>query len=76
MIEVCNLTLSVETAVMHLASCLDKPLIALMREKAENWKPLVAETILYAKQNVNDIGLEEVTSATSEVIRKIANGRN
>lgn len=35
----CDIIVSVETATMHLAAALKKPLIALMRQKNPEWKP-------------------------------------
>jgi heptosyltransferase-3 len=40
MLERCDLIISVETAVMHLANAVRVPVIALMRQKNPEWVPL------------------------------------
>ena len=42
-IYICDLVISVETAVMHLASALGVPVIALMRQKNPEWAPWDAQ---------------------------------
>jgi heptosyltransferase III len=39
-ISLCNLVISVETSIIHLASTLNIPTVALMRQKNPEWKPL------------------------------------
>jgi ADP-heptose:LPS heptosyltransferase len=38
-ISICDVVISVETAVMHLASALKVPVVALMRNKNPEWRP-------------------------------------
>jgi heptosyltransferase-3 len=40
MLKKCDLIISVETAVMHLANAVQVPLIALMRQKNPEWVPI------------------------------------
>jgi ADP-heptose:LPS heptosyltransferase len=40
MLRQCSLSISVETAVMHLANAVGVPVIALMRQKNPEWAPL------------------------------------
>jgi|SRR5450830_1703447 len=42
-LEQCDLVISVETAVMHLANAVKVPVIALMRQLSPEWAPLDAE---------------------------------
>ena len=76
MIHACDLVLSVETAVMHLASALKKPLVCLMRKKAQQWEPVNADHVVYSKQNVDDIVIEDVLDEIDGLIRKSVNSRN
>ncbi len=39
MMSLCDVIVSVETAVIHLASALHKPVVALMRQKNPEWAP-------------------------------------
>ena len=46
MLAECDLIISVETAVMHLANAVRVPVVALMRRKNPEWKPIDAENSL------------------------------
>jgi len=68
-ISLCDLVVSVETSVMHLAAALKIPVIALMRKKNPEWEPYrAAQTqVLFVKKRsdwVEDIPVEFVMSAT------------
>lgn len=61
----CNLIISVETAVMHLANAVHVPVIALMRQKNPEWVPIDKEhstviTALRRKDWVDAITVEQV----------------
>ena len=43
MLRLCDLIISVETAVMHLANAVGVPVVALMRQKNPEWAPIDAE---------------------------------
>lgn len=64
-IQQCDLVISVETAVMHLANALHIPVIALMRQKNPEWVPIDKENsiVITAKKRrdwVKSISVEEV----------------
>lgn len=66
--SLCNLVISVETSVMHLANAVHVPVIALMRQKNPEWEPIdkersVVVTTLQRKQWVCDIGVDQVLGA-------------
>jgi ADP-heptose:LPS heptosyltransferase len=68
MLAECDLIISVETAVMHLANAVRVPVIALMRQKNPEWKPIDAgnsTVIMPAKRTawVNKITVDEVVNA-------------
>ena len=51
----CDLIVSVETAVMHLANAVHVPVIALMRQKNPEWAPIdQANSVVITVQNRND----------------------
>jgi len=61
----CDLVVSVETAVMHLANAVHVPVIALMRQKTPEWAPIDranSTVITVEKRNdwVDQIGVAEV----------------
>lgn len=65
MLAECDLIISVETAVMHLANAVGVPVIALMRQKNPEWKPIDADNstvIMPANRTawVNKITVDEV----------------
>lgn len=51
----CDLIISVETAVMHLANAVHVPVVALMRQKNPEWAPIDAQnsTIITTKNRVD-----------------------
>ena len=59
----CNLVISVETAIMHLASSLNIQQIALIRQSAKHWRPLNKSHILKGEQRVDSITPHEVFNA-------------
>jgi heptosyltransferase-3 len=68
MLGMCDLIVSVETAVMHLANAVHVPVIALMRQKNPEWAPIDRENstvITVEKRNdwVDKIGVGEVIMA-------------
>lgn len=65
MLEQCDLIISVETAVMHLANAVHVPVIALMRQKNPEWAPIdhASSTVITAPHRrdwVNAITVEQV----------------
>lgn len=68
MLERCDLIISVETAVMHLANAVRVPVIALMRQKNPEWMPIDAanSTVITTgrrSQWVNAITVAQVIGA-------------
>ena len=68
LLSLSDVVITVETAVMHLASGLQTPQIVLMRESARHWCPLNAEHVLYGKSVVGDIPVEEILQAFTRLI--------
>lgn len=60
LLSLSDVVITVETAVMHLASGLKTPQIVLMRESAKHWCPLNAEQVLYGKSVVGDIPVAKI----------------
>jgi heptosyltransferase-3 len=65
MLKQCDLIISVETAVMHLANAVHVPVIALMRQKNPEWAPIdsVNSTVVTALRRrdwVGNISVEQV----------------
>jgi|SaaInlStandDraft_4_1057021.scaffolds.fasta_scaffold02293_1 heptosyltransferase III len=63
--SLCDFIISVETSVIHLASALDIPLVALMRRKNPEWGPFDSNKncIVLAKKRhswINGISVDEV----------------
>lgn len=61
----CDLIISVETAVMHLANAVHVPVIALMRQKTPEWVPIDAEnsTVIMTERRrdwVKEISIKEI----------------
>nr|WP_314547045.1 glycosyltransferase family 9 protein [uncultured Massilia sp.] len=61
----CDLVVSVETAVMHLANAVHVPVIALMRQKSPEWAPIDRDnsTVITVKKRddwVDKIGVDDV----------------
>ena len=67
LVEHCDAIMSVDTSVVHFASALERPLVALMRSNNRQWRPLEGETtrVVYAegKSWVKDIPPEEILGA-------------
>lgn len=54
-LSLCNLIVSVETAVMHLANAVHVPVIALMRQKNPEWAPIdQANSVVITVKNRDD----------------------
>lgn len=67
-----DVSISVETSVMHFANVLNVPLVALMRSNVPHWRPLDngRTTVLFAKGKhgwVENISLEKVFDAFEQV---------
>ena len=65
MLGLCELIVSVETAVMHLANAVHVPVIALMRQKNPEWAPIDRDnstviTVKGCNDWVDKIGVDEV----------------
>lgn len=65
MLKSADLIISVETSIIHLANAVEVPVIALMRLKTPEWKPLNKELTQVIwnkreKENIKDITVEEV----------------
>ena len=68
MLAQCELIISVETAVMHLANAVHVPVIALMRQKNPEWVPIDREnsTVIIAEGKsdwVDTISIQQVLDA-------------
>jgi heptosyltransferase-3 len=75
-LSLCSLSVSVETAVMHLANAVHVPVIALMRQKTPQWAPIDKDnstviTVARADDWVDRIGVAEVM----DVLARHAPGR-
>jgi heptosyltransferase III len=67
----CDLVVSVETAVMHLANAVHVPVIALMRQKSPEWAPIDRDnsTVITVRKRddwVDKIGVEDVMAVLDE----------
>lgn len=74
MLAECDLIISVETAVMHLANAVHVPVIALMRLKTPEWQPLNKEltTVIFTplrKHVMKDISVDRVIEALPEALK-------
>jgi len=68
MLARCDLIISVETAVMHLANAVHVPVIALMRQKNPEWVPIDRDnsTVIAAPHRrdwVKAVSVEQVMKA-------------
>ena len=63
MIKCCDYVISVETAIMHLASSVNTPQIALIRESAMHWRPLGKGKVLIGKGRVDMIQPNQIFEA-------------
>jgi heptosyltransferase-3 len=71
-LSLCDLIISVETAVMHLANAVHVPVIALMRQKNPEWAPIDqanSTIITVAGRNdwVDAITVDQVMAALEKV---------
>jgi ADP-heptose:LPS heptosyltransferase len=67
-LSLCDLIISVETAVMHLANAVHVPVLALMRQLNPEWEPIdkansTVITVSGALDWVDKIGVAEVMAA-------------
>ncbi len=74
----CDLILSVETAVMHLANAVHVPVIALMRQKNPEWAPVDKEnsTVITASKRrdwVKEISVDQVVAAFDQYVQHSPN---
>lgn len=67
LMSLCSLVISVETAIMHLASSLNIQQIALIRRSAKHWRPLNNSHVLKGRQRVDSISPYEVFNATVQL---------
>ncbi|HEX7635087.1 MAG TPA: glycosyltransferase family 9 protein, partial [Noviherbaspirillum sp.] len=70
-LSLCDLIISVETAVMHLANAVHVPVIALMRQKNPEWAPIDTQnstviTVPKADDWVEAITVEQVMAVLGE----------
>ncbi len=75
LIQLCDLVISVETAVMHLAAALKVPVVAIMRSKNPEWAPWDKNysTVLFAEKRIDwvkDIPVYRVIAAVDESLKK------
>lgn len=71
MLAQCDLIISVETAVMHLANAVKTPVVALMRQLSPEWVPIDAANsrVVWAQASddwVKDITVQQVIAALPE----------
>lgn len=67
----CDIIVSVETATMHLAAALNKPLIALMRQKNPEWKPWPTAKQIIITTTKRSEGIVAIRSC--EVVKALRN---
>jgi heptosyltransferase-3 len=70
-LSLCDLVISVETAVMHLANAVHVPVIALMRQKTPEWSPIDKDhstviTVDGQDDWVDRIGVPDVMAALAQ----------
>jgi len=73
-----DIVITVETAIMHFATALKRPLIAMMRQKKPYWAPPINDRtqVLYATQgkgHVSDISVDEVERTYKKMLNSIEN---
>lgn len=68
LLQASDLVITVETAIMHLASTLRVPQVVLMRHSANAWQPICAEQLLLAPRKVDDIQVTEILNAMKHVL--------
>jgi heptosyltransferase III len=57
----CQLIISVETAVMHLANAVHVPVIALMRQTTPEWAPINDAITTIIKTNSHKAWVDEIS---------------
>jgi heptosyltransferase-3 len=72
-LSLCDLAISVETAVMHLANAVGVPVIALMRQKTPEWVPIdkansTVVTVAGRDDWVDRIGVQDVMAALDRMV--------
>ena len=70
MIKACDWVITVETAIMHLAASLEQKQLVLMRKKATQWQPQIAEEILLSDGDVSNIEVNNIVTSTCNAINK------
>lgn len=70
-LKLCDLVITVETAIMHLANAVHVPVVALMRRTNPEWKPIDASrsviiTTVGEKDWIKTIGVEKVVEVVAE----------
>jgi ADP-heptose:LPS heptosyltransferase len=73
-LSLCELVISVETAVMHLANAVHVPVIALMRQNNPEWAPIdkANSTVITAPRHgdwVDKIGVQDVMAVLADGCR-------
>jgi ADP-heptose:LPS heptosyltransferase len=73
-LSLCDLIISVETAVMHLANAVRVPVIALMRQKNPEWAPInkADSTVITVKRRddwIDQISVREVMAVLNQRVR-------
>jgi heptosyltransferase-3 len=76
-LSLCDLIISVETAVMHLANAVHVPVLALMRQLNPEWEPIdkansTVITVAGALDWVDKIGVEELMAALEGMRPRLA----
>ncbi|WP_299796900.1 glycosyltransferase family 9 protein [uncultured Shewanella sp.] len=76
LIAASDIVITVETAIMHFATAMKRPLIAMMRQKKPYWAPPVTPTaqVLYAEKgrgHVSDIDVEDVLKCYAQMKNSI-----
>ncbi|UAA38852.1 glycosyltransferase family 9 protein [Paraneptunicella aestuarii] len=71
LIQLSDMVLTVETAIMHLASGLGVPQVVLMRKAAAHWCPAHASQVIYGASRVSDIPLEEIAQAMESLLHSL-----
>lgn len=61
MLSRCQLIISVETAVMHLANAVHVPVIALMRQTSPEWTPINLAISTIIKTNTRKASVEQIS---------------
>lgn len=68
LLSLSDIVITVETAVMHLASGLSARQLVLMRESAKQWQPKNTSKVLYGRSIVDDIPVSEMLTAFNDII--------